>query len=78
MARQNFSRRYGESMTKETKREGRGASLTDKHEQHWRHQLDTAKQRNQWVKNRKYGTLGPASPVRHIDPATYTPEKKKP
>jgi hypothetical protein len=60
-------------MTKGNRRSG--ASFTDKHEQHWRRQLDTAKQRNQWVKTRKYGTIGAALPVRHIDPATYKPKK---
>ena len=49
-------------------------SFTDKHEQHWQQQERLAKQHRQWVKTRKYGTLGAASPVRHIDPADYQPQ----
>jgi hypothetical protein len=53
----------------------RKVSFTDKHEQYWQRVERLADQRKQWVKTRKYGTLGAASPVRHIDPATYKPEK---
>jgi hypothetical protein len=60
-------------MTKETKRPT--ATFTDKHEQHWQRLESLEQQRKQWT-NRKYGKLGAASPVRHIDPATYKPQEK--
>jgi hypothetical protein len=60
-------------MTTETKRPP--ANFTDKHEQHWQRLESLEQQRKQWV-TRKYGKLGAASPVRHIDPATYKPQEK--
>jgi hypothetical protein len=47
-----------------------GAGFTDKQERHWQRIESLAQQRKEWI-NRKYGTLGAASEVRHIDPATY-------
>jgi hypothetical protein len=39
-----------------------------------RYQLDAATKYKRASERRRYGTLGAASPVRKIDPATYKPE----
>lgn len=39
-----------------------------------RYRLDAAKAARHASERRRYGTLGAASPVRKIDPASYTPD----